>query len=238
MTEPSRLQPERILLRSLVPLVAHRAEMEQQIASGLRTAVSGAENLAKTSQARAREQADLELAEMERKHKANLELLSGKLDELVSQTEEMRDRELSKFAISLSDLEHKAEQQAEEAAWLAETVGESTLRKAALAHETATKSLQSRREAVELAAKAARDMLAKKSLTLPQAPPAPAPEGVTVTPELLDRSALDLAVRIHNLDFSLRPFLLRGEGVALVIFAAVVLGAGVPCLHRWPPVPV
>lgn len=238
MNESNRVQPERALLRSLVPLVAHRAELEQQIASNLRIAISAAESLAKTEQHKIRETADLELSEMDRKYQDGLEQLGKKLDELVGQTEEMRDRELSKFAIGLSDLEHKAEQQAEEALWLAETVGESTLRKAKLAHETTCKALKGRRDDLEVARTAAREMLAKRGQSLPEVAQAsaPAPGSAPITPADLDADAIKLAHHVHALDSALRPFLLRGEGVALLLLVAIIGGGAVAGLKQWPPV--
>lgn len=236
MTEPNRLQPERILLRSLVPLVAHRAEVEQQIASGLRQAVGEAESQAKRTHAKAVEDADRELAELERNHAASMEQLRARLDQLVTETHELREKELSKLAIGLSELEHKAEQQAEEALWLSETVGESTLRKAKLQHETTTKSLKARREDLEVAAERARTILAKKGRTLP----APIPENADSPPAPsssadLDASAVDVANQVYWLQSALSPFLLRGEGIALLLLLLGGAGAGGAALTRWPP---
>lgn len=238
MSDPSRLQPERTLLRSIVPLVAHRAEVEQQIASGLRQAVSEAESEAKRAHAKAIEDADRELAEIDRSHEAMAQQLRARLDQLVTATHELREKELSKFSISLTELEHKAEQQAEEALWLSETVGESTLRKAHLQHETTTKSLKARRDDLELAAGRAREILAKKGRVLPE----PSPEDAArkpgaASPADLDAAAVDVANHVHWLANALSPFLLRGEGIALLMLVLIGAGGGISLLKRWPPIP-
>lgn len=235
MTDPTRLQPERILLRSLVPLVAHRAEVEQQIASGLRQAISEAESEAKRSQAKIIEDADRDLAELDRNHAAGLDQLRARLDQLVSETVDLRERELSKFSIGLSELEHKAEQQAEEALWLSETVGESTLRKAKLAHETTAKALKGRLDDLELAADRARSLLAKKGGELPAATVQPARASGPVTSAELDAAAVNVAAHVHALERALSPFLLRGEGIALLLLVLMGLGAGASGLRGWPP---
>ncbi|MBX3378815.1 MAG: AAA family ATPase [Phycisphaeraceae bacterium] len=237
MTDPNRLQPERTLLRSIVPLVAHRAEVEQQIASGLRQAMNEAESEAKRTQAKVVEDADRDLAQLDRSHAAGLEQLTARLDQLVAEATDLRERELSKFSIGLSELEHKAEQQAEEALWLSETVGESTLRKAKLAHETTTKALKSRREDLELAADRARSLLAKKGRDLPQPPPeAVVTKSDPVTNADLDSAALAVAHHVHWLDRALSPFLLRGEGVALLLLIMIAAGGGAAGLKQWPPI--
>ncbi|MBX3389114.1 MAG: AAA family ATPase [Phycisphaeraceae bacterium] len=237
MTEPNRLQPERILLRSLVPLVAHRAEVEQQIASGLRQTVGEAEAEARRIHAKAVEDADRELAEIDRTHAAGMDQLRARLDQLVADTSDLREKELSKFSIGLTELEHKAEQQAEEALWLSETVGESTLRKARLQHETTTKSLKSRREDLELATERAKQILARKGRTLPD----PTPESAESRPAPsstadLDASAVDVANHVYWLQSALSPFLLRGEGIALLMLVMMGAGGGVATLKGWPPV--
>ncbi|MGH7241926.1 MAG: FtsK/SpoIIIE domain-containing protein [Phycisphaerales bacterium] len=237
MTDPTRLQPERTLLRSLVPLVAHRAEVEQQIASGLRQSMSEAESAAKRAHAKITEDADRDLAELDRNHAAGIEQLRARLDQLVTETGELRERELSKFSINLSELEHKAEQQAEEALWLSETVGESTLRKTKLAHETTTKALKVRRDDLEVAADRVRVLLSKKGRTLPPAPTdVSAPKSGPVTNADLDAAAVNVANHVHWLESALNPFFLRGEGIALLLLVMLALGAGAACIFQWPPV--
>ncbi len=241
MSETNRLQPERALLRALVPLVAHRAEVEQQIASGLRQATAAAEAEAKRELAKITTDAEKDLLELDRIHAATVEELTKRLDELVTQTQEMRERELSKFAIGLSDLEHKAEQQAEEALWLAETVGESTLRKAKLGHETSSKAIKARREDLAVAVDRAKVLLAKKGKTLPpvtpaEAPAAPEAETPALTTTDLDNSAINVANHLYWLDRCLSPFLMRGEGIALVLFGALLLGFGAASARHWPPI--
>jgi len=237
MTDPTRLQPERTLLRSIVPLVAHRAEVEQQIASGLRQALNEAESEAKRTQAKVIESAERDLADLDRNHAAGLEQLRNKLDQLVAETIDLRERELSKFSIGLSELEHKAEQQAEEALWLSETVGDSTLRKTKLAHETTTKALKGRREDLEVAADRARQLLLKKGRALPPTPEdVHRPRSSPVTNADLDAAAIDVANHVHSLERALSPFLLRGEGIALLLLLMIGLGGGAAAAKRWPPV--
>ncbi|HEX8876490.1 MAG TPA: FtsK/SpoIIIE domain-containing protein [Phycisphaerales bacterium] len=240
MPDEIRLQPERALLRALQPLVAHRADVQRQIDLEHKQAVSAAEMEHRKRTASIRESAEAALAKMARDHEAVMAALTERLDKHIVDAEAARERELAKFAIGLGELERRAETQAEEARWLADTVGESTIRKANLTHEAATKALKARRDDLEVARDRANQILQRLGRSMePLATLSPAASDEAVgdgpektidapTPAALDAAALDVATRVHAVDHAVNPFWLRGEGIglALVLFAGAGGAAG------------
>lgn len=239
MADPTRLQPERALLRALQPLVLHRSDVQRQIELEQKQALAAAEMEHRRRTQAIREAAEAGLAKMARDHEAVMGALTARLDKHIVDAEAARERELAKFAIGLGELERRAETQEEEARWLADTVGESTIRKAKLSHEQASKAIKSRRDDLEVARERANQILQKIGREVdPLAAPASAGEGESAdaaektidapTLESLDAAAVDVATKVHAVDAAVNPFWLRGEGVglALLLFAAAGGAAG------------
>jgi hypothetical protein len=239
MADPTRLQPERALLRALQPLVLHRSDVQRQIELDQKQALASAEMEHRKRTQSIREGADAALAKMARDHEAVMAALAERLEKNIADAEASRERDLAKFAIGLGELERRAETQAEEARWLADTVGESTIRKANLSHEQASKAIKSRRDDLEVARERANQILQKIGREVePLAAPSAAGEAENAeaaektidapTLESLDAAAVDVANKVHAVDAAVNPFWLRGEGVglALLLFAAIGGSAG------------
>src|SRR5262249_37415228 len=96
---------------------------------------------------------------------------------------------------------------------------------------------------LQLAVDRAKERLEKKGRALPDFPAPetdahpPAPESSAPSNADLDAAAIDVASHLHRLEQSLRPFLLRGEGIALIVVCAVILGGAAAGLKQWPPAP-
>jgi hypothetical protein len=233
MADPTRLQPERALLRALQPLVLHRSDVQRQIELEQKQALAAAEMEHRKRSQSIRESAEAALAKMASDHEAVMATLTERLDKNIADAEAARERDLAKFAIGLGELERRAETQAEEARWLADTVGESTIRKANLSHDQASKAIKSRRDDLEVARDRANQILQKIGRAVePLAAPAPTESPVdaadktidTPTLESLDAAAVDVATKVHAVDAAVNPFWLRGEGIGLALLLCASVG--------------
>lgn len=235
MTDPIRLQPERALLRALQPLVLHRSDVQRQIELEQKQSLSAAETEHRKRSQSIRESADAALAKMATEHEAVMAALVQRLDKNIADAEANRERELAKFAIGLGELERRAETQAEEARWLADTVGESTIRKANLSHEQASKAIKSRRDDLVVARDRANQILQRIGREVaPLAQPRESADGPATdsadktidapTLQSLDAAAVDVATKVHAVDAAVNPFWRRGEGIGLALLLCA--GAG------------
>lgn len=223
------LAPERMLLRGLIPLVAQRAEQEALIRSTVESRIAGAEQKARLSETRVREAADKRRQDAERAHELETQSLRATLDAEVEEARERQRRELAKLAIELSELERKAEEQAAEARWLADAVGESTFRKSQAAHDLATKAIRARLEAVKRSEAEATNMLAAIGVRLPEA-------SGTVAPLEASANEADVIQRaLRRLDHAVRPFWMRIEGLLLLGVLTALASAGVASALAFPP---
>ena len=178
--EPGRLTPTAQVLHALGPVLSSRARRQEELEQERKTSLEAATAAHRDALATADHRAEAALIELDTQSTAERERLDADLAAQVETARARRESELRTFQEGTSDLESRAREQAEEAKWLMDTVGESAQRKANQDYDSAVKAFSARGQDLTRAESTINAQLTKHGLSpLPRAGSAALPEGET-----------------------------------------------------------
>ena len=235
MTKPSTTEPNRELLHKLALLVAQRAEVDQRLAAERAAALDAARDEFLTAESHIREESERDLARLNKRYDVSLKRLARRLDREIAAALSRRAHELGRFRSETVDLERHAREQAGEALWLAETVAETALRQAGLAHTAATKGLVTIAAYIQASERLGADLRSGvRPRGWPALPPiADLPQGPIREP--IERAVIATGEQLRLLESVTHPYFARAEGILTLVVGCTGLGAAAAFAIRQPP---
>lgn len=232
MGDQSLTSRERVALDRLVPLVSHRAKKDADLSAKLRDQTIDAERDYQESARAAEVAAAAEIRAAEQQHEDKVAVLKEAFDAEHRAAEAAMNAEISAFNERTQSIENAAQQDMDDAGWLAETVVESSERKLKSDFTNLARQIAAFTSDVEQVRKEADALLVKHGYPAlkeyPDGPPGAVLGGEpTSTKQACELARADVLKSFAALSARLRPTILQIQGRVLTSFILASVGTGI-----------